>query len=49
MLHVCGGPSALTTPRVRSQVGMLLWYDLVCYLVILPYLTALPGGIPRLP
>ncbi|KAL4906341.1 fungal-specific transcription factor domain-containing protein [Aspergillus multicolor] len=27
LLQACGGPSALTTPRVRSQVGMLLWWD----------------------
>ncbi|KAL4886799.1 fungal-specific transcription factor domain-containing protein [Aspergillus karnatakaensis] len=33
MLQVCGGPSALTTPRVRSQVGMLLWWDTTLALI----------------
>lgn len=28
MLQTCGGPESLTSPRVRSQVGMLLWYGM---------------------
>ncbi|GKZ23479.1 hypothetical protein AbraIFM66951_008513 [Aspergillus brasiliensis] len=33
LLQACGGPSALTTPRVRSQVGMLLWWDATLALI----------------
>ncbi|CAG8050186.1 unnamed protein product [Penicillium olsonii] len=33
MLQVCGGPMSLTTPRVRSQVGMLLWWDATLALI----------------
>ncbi|OJJ01287.1 hypothetical protein ASPVEDRAFT_82811 [Aspergillus versicolor CBS 583.65] len=33
LLQACGGPSALITPRVRSQVGMLLWWDATLALI----------------
>lgn len=28
VLQACGGPSALNSSHVRSQVGMLIWYSL---------------------
>ncbi|KAL3469080.1 fungal-specific transcription factor domain-containing protein [Aspergillus californicus] len=33
ILQVCGGPTALDTPRTRSQVAMLVWWDATLALV----------------
>ncbi|CAG8105377.1 unnamed protein product [Penicillium nalgiovense] len=33
VLQTHGGPSALTTPRIRSQVAMLIWWDATLALI----------------
>ncbi|CAG8421158.1 unnamed protein product [Penicillium salamii] len=33
ILQMCGGATSLNTPRVRSQVGMLLWWDATLALI----------------
>ncbi|RAH79666.1 hypothetical protein BO86DRAFT_435775 [Aspergillus japonicus CBS 114.51] len=33
MLEAAGGPGALISPRIRSQVGMLIWWDVTLALI----------------